>query len=801
MKKLLFSFFLSVSAFAQQGIFPGTGSGSSLLSQKVVYTSRLVGIPASTAVVPGSSATGTTDAASLLNAAISAGNVDLEVDGGYALSTSLVIGSNTTIHCISQQYGFIMQTASNASVIVNAHQNSPTTASGTGGFLPSNIADNGITIRGCILNANSTQAVTGTNSQGTAHGATPGGKFTYGVFLGAVNDVTLDDNTIYDTGCFGTFFTNATQIWITNNYIQQPVPTVNRKFTDAMHIIGPAQFVYMEDNNLTSGDDAIALNADDGNRTGSGDVNASYVQAFVKWGPILDVHVDNTTLDYTDYGLRIYSATELVDRIFVSDTEGTSCGNTALVAALSAIGPGNIGKVRINGWTEQTDGTCNVFSLPYNFQIAANVQNLEIGGISISNPIINWPVLIQTAGQVNVLSLHDWSLNTTASTFSNVIALSGGTINQLQISGINWNDYVGTGSFLSGTAFPQNITCSSYFGPNRLLASGFTPGNTSGDCFSNTYPTPYVSTVFREASSGALAGTAPATLLNGASGTWTAAAGGPAGGGVWTYNASGQVVLSGPCSAGGTDNFCPVTINTGTPNYIWKANVAQFDCPATCSALPGLAFATRWTNNQNFVAFLPNGGSPGPTMTWGLYDVVANVTTQIGSSVALGEYPGLWTVTMNGTTATLVNPQGTKLTGTISGSGNGNNAATNVGLSSNITAFTQSDVISYFNLSAIPTTKPDAATGSTCGTVGTVTGSVANGIYTGTVVGGAVTTCTLKLTFGTAAPHGYVCSLHDQTTGADFNNFVQASNTTTSCTSNAATIVSGDTVLYQATPF
>ena len=41
----------------------GGGGGSSLLSQKVVYASKLSGIPASTAVVPGSSASGTTDSA------------------------------------------------------------------------------------------------------------------------------------------------------------------------------------------------------------------------------------------------------------------------------------------------------------------------------------------------------------------------------------------------------------------------------------------------------------------------------------------------------------------------------------------------------------------------------------------------------------------------------------------------------------------------------------------------------------------------------------------------------------------
>lgn len=83
----------------------------------------------------------------------------------------------------------------------------------------------------------------------------------------------------------------------------------------------------------------------------------------------------------------------------------------------------------------------------------------------------------------------------------------------------------------------------------------------------------------------------------------------------------------------------------------------------------------------------------------------------------------------------------------------------------------------------------------TCGTRGTVVAAAAHG----TVVAGAVTTCTTTLTFATAAPNGYLCGFKDLTTPAD--SIPQASFTTTSCTSTAATIVSGDTIAFSAEGF
>lgn len=668
------------------GAYVSTCGGGGAGSTKVIYASKVSGVTTGVAVVPGSSASGTTDSATALNTAIAGGNIDLEVDSGFALSTSLVLSSNTTIHCTSPQYGFIMQATTNASPFVNADQNSPTTSSGTGGFLPSNITDANIKIQGCTINANSTQAVTGANSQGTAHGATPGGKFVYGLFFLGVNGLVVDNNEIYDTGAWNVFLSNTLYARVTNNYLHQPSALVQSKFTDGVHLIGPDQFFWIQNNRINAGDDSIALNADDGNRTGSGDGNASYVQAAVKWGPETDGQINDNEFDNGSYGLRLYSATELIDRIFVTNTSGSLCGNTGIIDALAALGTGNVGKININGWTVQTDGSCNVFSVPYNFQVTSNYQNIELDGVSITNPAATWPIWTETSGTPGIRSFRNWNIDTQSTGISNMIVLNGGSGGQVMLSGINWWDAAGTGNLLSGTAAPNTVTCSNYAGPNRVIGSGFVPTNENGDCFTNAYTviTTYVNTTFGEHGSGALAGTAPATCTNGCTGNWTAASGGPSGAGVWTYGTN-LATLTGPCTSGGSDNFCPVYINAGVANYAMRVNVNQF----STGTPSGLSFVVRWTNNANFVTFLESSSG-----TWGLYDVVSGTTTSI-TSASLGTATGIWTVTMTGTTAKLTNPSGTSMTGTISGS----NTSDNVGLNDNLASFAGGgDIVTAFSV-------------------------------------------------------------------------------------------------------
>jgi uncharacterized Zn-binding protein involved in type VI secretion len=470
------------------GIVPGGLSAS----QRVVYASTIAVATGGQAVTPGNSAIGDTDSATALNAVLAAGNTKLILDSGYALSKSLVLYSGDTLECVSRMDGVIMMVNSNATPVINAHQNPPTVASGTGGYLVSNQTDQHIAIRHCTLNANSTQAVTGNNVLGTPHAVNPAtGLFVYGAEMVGVEDLMFDDDDVYDTGAFVTLFANDSHVSLTRNFFHQPAPVVAKKNTDGPHFVGPDRYIYEVGNTIVAGDDSLPFNADDGNRTGSGDPNAPYVANFVKWGWITDVFVDNNSIDGSSFGLRLYSATELLDRIEISNTSGIVCGNTAELAKVGPhnLGNGNIGTIRIDGWQVATTGACNSYSQHYNFVITSNYTSLQINGLQITNPGVNWPVITHNVVAPGILSLRNWDLSTPSSSAFSVVSFTGGSAPQVAASGMQWLDNSNnTGTFFAGTVVPSVLTCSNYSGPDRLLASGFAPVVKNGDCFTNSYP-------------------------------------------------------------------------------------------------------------------------------------------------------------------------------------------------------------------------------------------------------------------------------------------------------------------------
>jgi hypothetical protein len=662
----------------------GVPIGSSPI--QVIYTSSISGVTGSQAVVPGSSATGDTDSASVINAVLASGNVDLEVNSGYALSTSLLLGSNTTIHCTSPQYGFIMMVASNSEVLGNLHKNAPTTTNSTSGYLVSNITDQNINVIGCTLNANSTQAVTGANcATGTAsHTTNPTTGFcVFGTQWSGVGNLTMDGNDVYDSGTFLSMFGNVQYVWLKNNKFHVPTPVVALKNTDGPHFVGPFQYIHVDNNQIIAGDDSLPFNLDDGNDPSGSPAFPTYY----KWGTGTDVFANNNSFDGSYYGLRIYTGLDLADRFFINNTSGVICGNAAEITANTAAGPGNIGKLLINGWQVQTTGTCNNYGVPYNFRISANAQLIQIDGVQITNPVISWPVVTQTAGTVGILSERNWDLNTQTAAFSNINAFNGGTIGQLSASGMNWYDTTGgAASFFSGSVVPTTITASNFAGPiGRILASGFSPTYQNGDAFTNTpalgTTTIYLNSVFTEASSGTvLAGTTPAVCANGCTGPWTAASGGPTGTGVWTYG-TGSISLTGICTAGGPDIYCPVYINAGATNFTERFNVTSL------ASSSSFGIVVKWTDDANFVTITHTGSN------WLVCDVVAG-TTNCSGGVAFGLVTGAYTVVVSGTSISMTNTAGT-ITKTVSGSNVSNKIGFNEAAAA---AFTSSDTITSFSV-------------------------------------------------------------------------------------------------------
>jgi hypothetical protein len=136
---------------------------------------------------------------------------------------------------------------------------------------------------------------------------------------------------------------------------------------------------------------------------------------------------------------------------------------------------------------------------------------------------------------------------------------------------------------------------------------------------------------------------------NGCTGTWTAAATGPASG-FWSYGTNQVHLVNGAnCVSGGSDDFCPVFINSGQGNFTLRINVSAVDNATTGS----MAWVLRWTDNANFVTIVKGG-----TAGWEICDVVANVTT-CGTPVVFNAVTGLYTIVANGTSISMTNSAGT----------------------------------------------------------------------------------------------------------------------------------------------
>ena len=627
-------------------------------STNVVYASKIIGVTPGVAVVPGSSATGTVDSAGPINSTLASGNIHLMMDTGVALSTSLVVGSNTWIECTSPQYGFIMQAAANVPVIVNAHQNAPTTTSGTGGYLVSNQTDSNIRITGCTLNANSLQAVTGSgNGQGTAHTTNGSNLWIFGVQLLSVNGVVMDYDEIYDSGTYSAMFSNDSNVWLNHNYLHQIVPMVLKKNTDGFHFTGPDSNIYESENVIVSGDDALAWNPDDGNETCS----TCYPTA-IHFGWIQHVFADNNLIDGAAAGPLVYSSTELADDIHINNTSGTVLGNDIEIAKFTT-GNGNVGSVHIHQHTSQSNGSQNPYSQPYlGYYINANYKLIDIDGPTLVNPaaaVSGWNWITHNVVTPGVLSIHNATINTTATTVTaNLIQITGGAAPQIQLGGINWEDInTGAAAVLGGSVVPTSLTASncSLPGAGRLLAGGFAPTYQNGDCFTNLYPggaTVYVNTIFNEAGSGTLlAGTVPATCTAGSGCTWALT-----GGQDFAYASGGGVSISVPNTTGNED-----LINTGQTNETIRFNLAT--CTGTSTSAV-CQIGVRWTNSSNFTAI----NILATTGAYQIYDVVSG-TANLKYTSATGTGTGNYTITLSSTSITVAGPQATSPAETIANTG------------------------------------------------------------------------------------------------------------------------------------
>lgn len=614
----------------------------------VVYTS-LLGLTPIAAITPGSSSTGASDSAPAINAALATGIQKLVVDGRYALGSVLLLKSNQEISCTPGS-GFIELPLSNMVMFQNATAvSSPSScqanvSNGLGGFVVSNLCQQNIKIDGCMLNYNSTQSVTNAD-----HKTGPDNFWINGIRMLGVQGLTITRNEMYDAPTYSVAVDNLDTFDFSNNQILVPLPSGHPiiKNTDGLHVNGPATNGKINGNFGVTGDDFIALNANDGYDPATSDPNGPHVAypGFVT-GNITNVTVENNFFDGAYSGVRMLSIGALIDQIHVLHNFGTTWDIGMQMDSPYASGAGtpNFGCVDVDGWDVQrgTQTNSTYFATVY---VNGNFDCLRLRNLNYRNAATAYPYFLQGPGTINNLQVSGFNVSNGSGTQNTTSLIqTNGILNNYAVNGITWQDgLANTGKLFGGTTVPSAITASNFSGPNRLLAAGYSPTAQNGDAFTNTAPTvtTYVNTVFNEAAAGTnLAGTTPTTCASGCVGPWVLASGTD-----YTYQTGGGAATTTPGSQFDL-------INAGTANGVLRLNMST----CTGSGMAGCQFAIRYVDINNFVAInAVVSGAGAPSVA--ILDVVAGVATQIAGPLN-GTLTGNYTIQYSGASVTVTNSNG-----------------------------------------------------------------------------------------------------------------------------------------------
>lgn len=629
-------------------------------------------------VAPGSSSTGSKDNASVFTAALAGGNKKITVNGAYAVGSTIPLPSGSEIDCTPGS-GFIELAGTDAPMFMNATSIATPTAcaanvaDGNGGFIVSHQCDKNITIKGCILNFNSAQSVTNPD-----HKTSPAGFWITGVQMLGVDNLQFIGNTTYDSPTYNFAVNNVSNFKFNENTILEPLtgglPTTGKN-TDGLHVDGPAIYGQENNNTLTTGDDAIALNADDGYRPGTGCSCAMVAYPGWTWGPINNVSAEGNVFVNAYSGVRLLSSISRLDEVHLNNNTGTVMDMILLLDHEFYPGVGNFGSVDVNNLDVQRGSFSGPSEHPGNIYLQGNIGQLTFNGLKIHDVQTARPEILQSEGTIGNLHFTGTDIaNPTGVQNSSAWFVLNTGVSNLNVSSTSLTDAANnSGALIGGLVIPSTITASGYNGPNRLLFPGFAPAIKNGDAFTNTYPagkTVYLNTMFDEHATGDLAGTIPAVTVAGHA--WA-----ESGAGGWAYT-NGMAVGSSTITS-----FATVDLGV-TTGFVARMNLAQLQS----GPLLGGQFIFRYTDTNNYDVVDFSG--PGEIT---IASVVAGaVQQQINNTACTTGNANSLVVTVTGNVVNGVVNGGCSLSMTLTDTANF--AATKIGMNNTTTQGNQTSILS-----------------------------------------------------------------------------------------------------------
>lgn len=419
------------------------------LSNRVIYASRS-GCFLNTNLSTGGGTDDTATLNAILAKAATLGSLELVIDGP-ALTTGLTIYANTIIRFLPGS-GLFLAANSGKPMLENANPKGGAVSAGSSstrfGYVGGSPIDSNITICGPgYLNVNRT----GGSAGGENPSQNSSGVYTPGIRITGCSGLVIEDVTIKDSPAFAMQLTNIQYFKIdVVTVLNNPITTTN---TDGLHLNGPCSYGTIRGLKLTTGDDAIALNADDGHMiSGSGGAYPEYIT----WGPITDVEVSDVTLTNCSSGIRCLSSISAIDRVTFRDFRGTISYRTLIIdvdagedADGGTSGTGAAGTITIDGLvvepTSTTAGGQSAFEL-YGY-LGCAIKRLIIRGLASTNPIAGIWLKTEALAAIDVLRIEDASIVDASDVITTpLIDVVAGSINRLEVDGLAWTGRSATGS-------------------------------------------------------------------------------------------------------------------------------------------------------------------------------------------------------------------------------------------------------------------------------------------------------------------------------------------------------------------
>ncbi len=328
---------------------------------------------------------GTDDTAliqSILDRAPKLGSLKLIVDGAI-LVKGLNVHSNTTIECIGSGSGFFLADHSDRPIIRNADPSA------------TERKNHNLTFLGGTYNGNGAKQ---------AHDV-PGRGWMTGFALFGVENVTFRNLTIKNAATFALLMTNWQRAVFENIDLDNHA---RRPHQDGLHLCGPGRFLSMRNIRGVTGDDFVALNADDGhvdwNHAGEFVRNDGF-GPYASFGPITDVDISGVFIDGSDNAIRILSRESRVDRVSIRNVQGTFGKNGFFLQPHWREG-GNFGRITFEN-IDLRPAKADFGIIPFVFFLAGHFEHLTLRNIQSHLPVDSRPVIwVMPHAVIDVLSVE-----------------------------------------------------------------------------------------------------------------------------------------------------------------------------------------------------------------------------------------------------------------------------------------------------------------------------------------------------------------------------------------------------------